>query len=202
MPIILVCGDDLNVKKFCEDFEKEFENVSVHTNTFSEAISDVIQSDLTVNHLITTSLTKPDRYITFCHAKRFKTAYLVIFFDGSVPDDLEIPSKEIRHDNPLIECVNYENKSDLFEEIRRIISAPVTKKSFSNHKVLRSSDYFNKVKETVKNVQKKYPFDEEIFLETENRLMNMISQSKKEFNVEIVYEEILEDSLRERGLID
>lgn len=204
MPIILVCGDVEMTKIFCEDFSARFNKTVTHTTPFSEAISDVIEGDTSFNHLVTLAYHKPERYIASCHARRFKTAYLVVFLDGDLPDMLEMPKESTRHDNPLILSKNYinEDKEIFLNEIEKKIYSARIKKSFSNHKVLRSSEYLRTVKDIVKKIQSNYPYDEEIAIETENRLMNMITQSKKDFDAESVYEEILKDALRERGIIE
>ena len=226
MAIILVCGNRIHIEKFCSDFRSR-QDCFIYTTPFSEAISDVIQADASKIHIITTSLQKPERYITFCHAKRFKTAFLVIYLKGKlsskskdldkdssseisddesndVPDDLEIPNKGTRHDNPLIISHNYntEPKDQFFENIFTVIARPCTKKSYSNEKILKNPDFFKNAKSTMKEIQSKYPYNLEIFLETEDCMMKMINSSKNRIDVETAYEEMLRDELSERGLID
>lgn len=203
MPIILICGDEQHIFHFIEDFKGRIGQTTIHPGSFHEAISDVCQRSQHTNNLITQAYTRSDRYIAFCNARKFNTQYLVVFLDGNCPDALDIPSENVRHDNPFIIASQYEkeDKNMFFERITQILSKPFTKKQNKKLKPF-SADKISTTDSIFKKIQSKYPFNEEIFLETENIMMRMLMESKRDINVEVVYEKILLDSLRERGLID
>ncbi|ELQ75753.1 hypothetical protein THOM_1281 [Trachipleistophora hominis] len=129
MPIIIVCGDDEYVKQFCDDYTNicSDKNVVVHNTAFSEAISDVIEDDPSFFHIITRSYSKSERYISYCHAKRFKTGYIVVFLRGAcINVDLEVPLESNRYDNPLITVNDYKN--DIFDNINNVLCNTKMKK--------------------------------------------------------------------------
>lgn len=203
MPIIIVCGDEQHISDFTDDFRRLIGKNIIHTCPFAEAISDICQDDPRAYHLITRAYTRSDRYIAFCNARKFATQYLVILLDGNCPDMLDVPSETIRHERPLIISHQYqkEDKNMFFQLIKQKLINPIKKKQ--NKKInLFTPDKMAIINEILKRVQAKYPRNEEIFLETENIMIKMLVESKREINVELVYEEMLLDRLRERGLVD
>ncbi|KRH94404.1 hypothetical protein M153_2710006104 [Pseudoloma neurophilia] len=201
MPIILVCGDPIKVEKFVKDFSEHFENAKIYTKPFSEALSDVSQNDPKGNNLITSAIIRSERYMAFCVAKKSNTKYLNVFLSGNLPNELDPPEKSVRHDNPLISSPDYteKDKITIFELIDDILAKKSKKKEI--YKKFYSPDTLNFVSKIFKDIQSKYPYDEEIALETENIMMTMLKESNQKINVEIVYEEILVRYLKKRGLI-
>lgn len=206
MPIIIVCGDEKKIDIFCHDIQSELDqNVKIHRTPFSEAISDVIEDDTSVNHIITRSFYKPDRYITFCHSKRFKTSYLVVFLAGEkINSELEIPRETTRHDNPLIISDDYEreDKKIFFENLKSTLANKIIKKSYSNQKIIKDQDFLQKAHNIIKKVQNQYHSNlyEDIFIETENRMMSILSNNRIKLNeIEECYSEILKNAMNERG---
>lgn len=205
MPILILCGDKEKVEAFVQEYTSMHrqEKVHVYHSAFSEAISEVIERDLSDYHIITSAFYKPERYISYCHAKRFKTGYIVIFVDGeNIDPDLEVPRKSTRHDNPLMVLEN--TGVTAFEEIDRILNNTKMRKSRSNKKVITSDDYMKKVKEMINELQKQYRIESfsEICIETENRMMSVLSIKK--FNIDEAaeyYENILKDILFQRGML-
>lgn len=210
MPIIIACGDDKHIRSFCGDYadENRQETIVVHTGMFVEAISDVIEDDLLFHHIITGSLYKSERYITYCHAKRFRTGYIVLFFTGDISSDLEVPLKSNRYDNPMIVVDNYaqsNNKNDLFEEIRQTLRSRKCKISHANTRVIQKDNHLEEAKRIVNRINEKYSYRnvDDIYIEAENQIMKIIgSQKLSTDEVEKYYKSILVNALCERGLLD
>lgn len=215
MPIILLLGDKSSISSFLAFFEQR-NKILVHDRIFHESISDVLQSDPEKGiHFILSAGQKANRYIVHTTAKRFKTGYLVIYFENdiknSVDDEknensnefIEVPSKSTKHDNPLLFIQNYEkqDKNKIYDNVIDLINLRSKKKITAHKKRIVDIDFQKNIAKIIKDIQKKFTFNNEIFLETEMRILEMVEQNRK-INVEIVYEKMLKEALKERGFLD
>lgn len=210
MPVIILCGDSKYVKQFCDDYTDRCNDkkIVVHRAAFSEAISDVIEDDTSFFHIITRSYCKSERYISYCHAKRFKTGYIVVFLQGNGVDvDLEVPLESNRYDNPLITVQDYSKtcKNELFSNINGVLSDRKMKRSRSNEKIIAHEDYIKKIKNIINEVHSKYDLRNafDICVETENRMMSIVGIRKIGIEgLSEYYESMLREALYERGMLN